>query len=63
MAEEMQALGPDLLEAIAYARTMTQEEIEGTIDYLLSEVFSPLIASADFSLMFESNAAHERSRK
>lgn len=38
MVKEMQALGPDLLEAIAYARAMTQEEIEETIDYLLDEV-------------------------
>ena len=37
----MQALGPDILEATAHAKTMTQEEIEETIDYLLNEVFSP----------------------
>jgi hypothetical protein len=52
MVEEMQVLGPDLLEATAYARTMTQAEIEETIDYLLSEVLSPFVAIADLSLMF-----------
>jgi len=51
MVEEMQALGPDILEAIAYARTMTQEEIEETIDYLLNEVLLPLVAIVDLSLM------------
>jgi len=59
MAEEMQALGPDLLEAVAYVRTMAQEEFEETIDYILNEVFSPLVTIADSSLMFESNAAYK----
>ena len=39
MAGEMQALGQDLLEATAHAETMTPEEIEEMIDYLLNEVF------------------------
>jgi len=34
----MQDLGPDILEAIAHAETMTPEEIEETIDYILNEV-------------------------
>ena len=34
----MQALGPDILEATAHAKTMSPEEIEETIDYLLNEV-------------------------
>ena len=59
MAEKMQALGPDLLEAIAYVRTMAQEEFEETIDYILNEVFSPLVTIADSSLTFESNAAYK----
>ena len=48
----MQALGPDILEAAAHAKTMTQEEIEETIDYLLNEVLSPSAATADFLLTF-----------
>jgi len=40
LAEEMQALGPDLLEATAHANTMAPEEIEEIIDYLLNEVLS-----------------------
>jgi len=52
VAEEMQALGPDLLEAAAHAGTMTPEEIEETIDYLLNEVFSPSAAMAGFLFMY-----------
>lgn len=52
MVKEVQALGPDLLEAIAYAKKMTPEEIEETIDYILNEVLSPLVAAVDLSLMF-----------
>ena len=52
VAKEMQALGPDLLEAIAYVKKMTPEEIEETIDYILNEVLSPLVATLDLSLMF-----------
>ena len=48
----MQALGQDLLEAIVHAKTMTPEEIEETIDYLLNEVFSPPVLIADFLLTF-----------
>ena len=51
MGEEMQVLGPDLLEAVAYAKTMTPEEIEETIDYLLNEVLSPRVAIVHSSLM------------
>ena len=47
----MQALAPDILEAIARVETMTPDEIEETIDYLLNEVFSSFVA-ASFSLMF-----------
>jgi hypothetical protein len=49
MAEEMQALGPDLSEAISYAKTMGQEEIEETIDYLINEVLSPSVTIVSFS--------------
>jgi len=52
MAEEMQALGPDILEATAHARTMAPEEIEETIDYLLNEVLSFPVVTVDFSLTF-----------
>ena len=52
MAEEMQALGPDILEAAAHAKTMTPEEVEETIDYLLNEVISFPVVNSDFSLMF-----------
>jgi hypothetical protein len=48
----MQALGPDLFEAAAHAKTMTPEEIEETIDYLLNEVLSFLVVIVDLSLMF-----------
>jgi len=48
LAEEMQALGPDLLEATAHAKTMTPDEIEETIDYLLNEVLSPSAVTAGF---------------
>jgi len=52
LAEEMEALGPDLLEATAHAKTMSPEEIEETIDYILNEVFSFAVVIADFPLMF-----------
>ena len=48
----MQALGPDRLEAVAHARTMTPEEIEETIDYLLIEVASSPVVIVFFSLTF-----------
>ena len=35
---------------MAYAQTMTPEEIEETIDYLLNEVLSSSAVTADFSL-------------
>lgn len=62
LAEEMQALGPDLLEATAHAKNMTPEEVEETIDYLLNEVnpFQPMPRT--LYLYFESNTARERSR-
>lgn len=49
MAEEMQALGPELLEATAHARTMSPEEVEETIDYLLNEVLSTSVANRGLS--------------
>jgi len=48
----MQALGPDLLEAAAHAKTMGPEEVEETIDYLLKEVYPPAAAIADPPLTF-----------
>ena len=48
----MQAIGPDLLEATAHAKTMTPEETEETIDYLLNEVISSSAVVADFLFMF-----------
>jgi len=48
----MQALGPDILEAAAHAKTMTQEEIEETIDYLLNEVLPPSVVTADLLFTF-----------
>jgi len=47
----MEALGPDILEATAYAQTMTPEEIEETIDYLLDEVLPPSVITVDLWLM------------
>lgn len=62
MVKEVQALEPDLLEAIAYTKKMAPEEIEETIDYILNEVLSPLVAAVDLSLMFlNRTAARERS--
>ena len=46
----MQALGPDILEATAYAQTMSPDEIEEAIDYLLNEVFSSSLAIPGFTL-------------
>ena len=48
----MQALGPDLLEASTHAKTMSPEEIEETIDYLLNEVLSSFVIIEDYSLTF-----------
>ena len=48
----MEALEPDLLEAAVYARTMSPEETEETIDHLLNEVLSSSVVIADFSLKF-----------
>jgi len=48
----MEALGPDLLEAAAHAKTMSPEEVEETIDYLLNEVLSPRVVIGGFSLTF-----------
>ena len=62
LAEEIQVLGPDLLEATAHAKNMTPEEVEETIDYLLNEVnpFQPLPPS--LHSCFGLNTAWERSR-
>lgn len=46
----MQALGPDILEAIAHAQTMTPEDVEETIDYILNEVLLSLHVTADIML-------------
>jgi len=46
----MEVLGPDILEAVAYAETMSPEEIEETIDYLLKEVLSPPVVTVEFLL-------------
>ena len=46
----MEALGPDILEATAYAQKMTPEEIEETINYLLDEVLSSSAVTADLWL-------------
>jgi len=61
LAEEMQALEPDLLEATAHAKNMTPEEIEETIDYLLNEVtpFQPFPWTPRSRI--ELNTARERS--
>jgi len=61
LAEEIQALGPDLLEAAAHAKNMTPGEVEETIDYLLNEVtpFQPF--SWTPHSCFELNTARERS--
>jgi len=48
----MQVLGPDLLEATAHAKTMTPEEIEETIDYLLNEVLSSSVVVTHFPFTF-----------
>jgi hypothetical protein len=61
LAGEMQALGPDLLEAIAYTKNMTPEEVEETIDYLLNEVILPQPLSRTPRSRFELNIAWERS--
>ena len=60
MAEEMQALGPDILEAVAHAKTMTPEEIEETIDYILDEVFSSSVAIVKSSLTFRIECSMEK---
>jgi len=56
----MQALGKDLLEATTHAETMTTEEVEEMIDYLLNEVLSSSVVTADFCSRFL-NAARKRS--
>ena len=48
----MQAAEPDILEATVHARTMTPEEVEETVDYILNEVILLSIAIADFSFTF-----------
>lgn len=59
----MQALGPDLLEATAYAKTMSPEEVEETIDYLLNEVISSRELPCILHSCFEFTAAWQRSRQ
>ena len=38
MAFNIQALGEDIIEVAEYAKTMTSEDVEEAIDYLLAEV-------------------------
>ena len=38
LASDIQALGPDIIEATEHAKTMTPEEIEDVIDHILLEV-------------------------
>lgn len=38
LTSDIQALGPDILEATEYARTMPAEDIEEVIEYILVEV-------------------------
>lgn len=61
LVEEVQALAPDLSEAISYANTMTPEEVEETIDYLLKEVIPSSVIVTDFLFTFEFNTAWQRS--
>ena len=61
MAEKMQALGPDLIEAAAHAKMMTPEEIEETIDYILKEVLSSSAAITEVPLTHGLNIACKRS--
>ena len=37
MTSDIQALGPDIIEAMEHAKTMTPEEIEDVIDHILLE--------------------------
>ena len=50
--KKMQAVESDLQEATAHARSMTPDEVEETINYILNEVISLSIAIADFSFTF-----------
>lgn len=43
----MQALEPDVLEATDHAKTMSPEEVEEIIDYILNEVFSFSLVTVD----------------
>lgn len=38
LASEIQALGPDILEAAEYARTMSAEDVDEVIEHILVEV-------------------------
>ena len=58
----MQALKPDLLEAAAHAKTMTPEEIEEIIDYILNEVLPSSLVIAEFHSRPEPTQAWERPR-
>ena len=49
--KQMEAIGPDALEAAAHSKAMTPEETEETIDYILNEVLSPSAITAGSSLM------------
>jgi len=40
LATDIQALGPDVIEATEYAKSMTREEIEEVIDHILENVRS-----------------------
>ena len=52
LAEEIQATEPDLQEATAHARSMTPDEVEETINYIINEVISLSITIADSSFTF-----------
>ena len=38
LASDIQALGPDIIEAAEHSKTMTPDEIEDVIDHILLEV-------------------------
>jgi hypothetical protein len=38
LASDSQALGEDVIEAAKYAKTMSAEDVDGMIDYILAEV-------------------------
>ena len=52
LAEQTQDLEPDILEDTEHIQTMTPEEIEETIDYIINEVLSSFVITTDFSLTY-----------